>query len=238
MPDSLKFNSKIDEIVSIDAKQLFTSINVNRTISHILKVIYKNPSKYFNEKDENNQLLPYPERSDLRKFMHGVLLNFNTFRTQIGTFKQRSGLSMGSPLSSSMSDIFLNLMETTLIDKFIKNKEVLHWSRYCDDILVVCNKNSAKTILDKINSYDHRLTFTVENMQNDGLKFLDMDIFIENSKIEFRKLFKKDSDTVFTNYTESVFPQRYKNSDIFTQLHRVRDCCSDETQFSTVLTSL
>jgi hypothetical protein len=159
MPDSLKFNSEIHEIVSIDAKQFLTSINVNRTISHILKVIYKNPSKFFNEKDENNQLLPYPERSDLRKFMHGVLLNFNTFRTQIGTFKQRSGLSMGSPLSSSMSDIFLNLMETTLIDKFIKNKEVLHWSRYCDDILVVCNKNSAKTILDKINSHDYIMIY-------------------------------------------------------------------------------
>ena len=91
--------------------------------------------------------------------MHGVLLNFNTFHTQIGAFEQCSGLSMGSPLSSSMSDIFLNLMETTLIDNFIKNKEVLHWSRYCDDILVVCNKNSAKTILDKINSHDYIMIY-------------------------------------------------------------------------------
>ena len=57
--------------------------------------------------------------------MHGVLLNFNILNTKIGTIKQRSGLSMGSPLSSSMSDIFLNLME------------VLHWLRYCDDILQV-----------------------------------------------------------------------------------------------------
>ena len=166
MPDSLKFNSEIHEIVSIDAKQLFTSINVNRTISHILKVIYKNPSNFFKEKDENNQLLPFPERSDLRKFMHGVLLNFNTFHTQIGTFKQRSGLSMGSPLSSSMSDIFLDLMETTLIDKFIKRRQILHWSRY--------------------------LSFTVKNMHNDRLKFFDMNIFIGNSKIKFRIFFQKD----------------------------------------------
>ena len=65
-----------------------------------------------------------------------------------------------------------------------------------------------------------------------------MDIFIENSKIKFRKIFKTDLDTVFTNYTESVSPQRYKNSAIFTQLHRVRDCCSDETQFSICLDEL
>ena len=114
MPDSKKFNRQT--IISIDATKLFTSINVNRTISHILKIIYKNPANFFNEKDEFNNLLPFPERSDLRSFLHGVLLNYNIFRTQIGVFKQRSGLSMGSPLSSSMSDIFLNILESTLID--------------------------------------------------------------------------------------------------------------------------
>ena len=44
--------------------------------------------------------------------------------------------------------------------------------------------------------------------------------------------------TVFTNYTESVSPQRYKNSAIYTQLHRVRDCSSDEEQFSKSLNEL
>jgi hypothetical protein len=78
---------------------------------------------------------------------------------------------MGSPLSSSMSDIFLNLMETTLIQKFIKNKEILHWSRYVDDILVICDKKSIEKILEKINGYDHRLDFTVEFMENSTLKF-------------------------------------------------------------------
>ena len=192
LPDSLKFDPNLHEICLIDAQKLFTSINVNRTISHILKIIYLKPSNYFKEKDENNNFLPVPDRADLRKFMHGVLLNYNTFSTQIGTFKQRSGLSMGSPLSSSMSDIFLNLMETTLIDKFIKNDEIIHWSRYCDDILVICNKNSKNKILEKINGYDHRLNFTLETMQNDRIKFLDMEIFIENSQIKFRKLFKND----------------------------------------------
>ena len=81
--------------------------------------------------------------------MHGVLLNFNILNTKIGTIKQRSGLSMGSPFFSSMSDIFLDLMKTTLIDKFIKKN--LYWSRYCDDELVIFTKNSAKTISDKIN---------------------------------------------------------------------------------------
>ena len=139
---------------------------MNRTISHILEIIYKTPESFFKEKDENNNLLPFPERTDLRKFMHDVILNYNVFHTQIGTYKQRSGLAMGSPLSSSMSDIFLNLMETTLIQKFIKNKEIIHWSRYVDDVIVICDKNSINNILDKINGYEHRLKFTIERMKN------------------------------------------------------------------------
>jgi hypothetical protein len=94
---------------------------------------------------------------------------------------------MGCPLSSSMSNILLDLMETPLIDKFIKKREILHWSRYCDDVLVICNENSTDTILEKINEYDHKLSFTLENLHNDRLKFLDMDIFIENSIIQFKK---------------------------------------------------
>ena len=72
LPDSLKFDPKKHEIITIDACKLFTSINVNRTISHILEIIYKTPESFFKEKDKNNNLLPFPERSDLRKFMHDV----------------------------------------------------------------------------------------------------------------------------------------------------------------------
>ena len=72
LPDGLKFDPKKHEIITIDACKLFTSINVNRTISHILEIIYKTPESFFKEKDENNNLLPFPERSDLRKFMHDV----------------------------------------------------------------------------------------------------------------------------------------------------------------------
>ena len=43
---------------------------------------------------------------------------------------------------------------------------------------------------------------------------------------------------MFTNYNESISPQRYKNSAIFTQLHRVRDCCSDEEQYLICLEEL
>ena len=73
LKDCKNFNSSVHEIVSFDASKLYTSVNTTRVISEILKIIYKNPSDFFKEKDENDRLLPFPKRANLRKFMHSVL---------------------------------------------------------------------------------------------------------------------------------------------------------------------
>ena len=67
-------------------------------------------------------------------------------------------------------------------------------------------------------------------MENKQIKFLDCLIFIEDSEVKFRKIFKKGLDTVFTNYQHDISPLKYKHN-IFKQLHRTQDCCSDAEQF-------
>jgi hypothetical protein len=63
-------------------------MNTTRIISEILKIVYKNPNLYFKEKDEDGRSLPIPEKSNLRKFLHNVLENFNVFECQFGIFSQ------------------------------------------------------------------------------------------------------------------------------------------------------
>jgi hypothetical protein len=58
-----------------------------------------------------------------------------------------------------------------------------------------------------------------------------------SSKINFRKTFKRGLDTVFTNYEHDVSPMKYKHN-LFTQLHRTRNCCSDDEQFEKSLKDL
>ena len=53
MKDIDKFDNNLHEIVTFDATSLYTSINTNRVISEILKIIYKNPGEFFKDKDEN-----------------------------------------------------------------------------------------------------------------------------------------------------------------------------------------
>ena len=84
LPDCKKFDIRKHEIITLDAKSLYTSINTNRVISEILKKIYRNPAAFFKDKVENNRPLPF--RANFRTFLHSVLTEFNTFECQLGIF--------------------------------------------------------------------------------------------------------------------------------------------------------
>ena len=96
LPDSKNFAQNQHEVVSFDAKNLFSPINTDRVISEIWIIIYRNPAKYFTDKDENDRPLLFPVRSKLRKLMHSVFTSYNIFECQLGIYKQCSGIAMGS----------------------------------------------------------------------------------------------------------------------------------------------
>ena len=76
-----------------------------------MKEIFTKPREFFQDKDKNGNLKPIPSRPKFRQFLMGVLTDFNLVKTQIGNYKQVKGLAMGSPLSSLLSNIFVNMME-------------------------------------------------------------------------------------------------------------------------------
>ena len=121
-------------------------------------------------------------------------------------------------------------MEQTVVSKLIKDKTIVHWQRFADDVLCICKKGAVNTVLNKINGWDAKLTFKVEHLVNN-----ENNLALKNRTIKFRKLFKKGEDTFFTNFQLSISPYKYKVNNIFTQLHLTRDCCSDEEQFSEAL---
>ena len=88
--NSEKF-SKFHEVACIDAVSLFTSINVPRTVDHIIDIIYENPNQYFSD----NDLGTVPPLNKFKKFFMDVLLQYNCFETINGFYRQNQGLSMG-----------------------------------------------------------------------------------------------------------------------------------------------
>jgi hypothetical protein len=51
-----------------------------------------------------------------------------------------------------------------------------------------------------MNSWDGKLSFTVESLVNKEINFLDARIFIEDRQIKFRKFFKMAEKTVFYKF--------------------------------------
>jgi hypothetical protein len=176
---------------------------VNRVIFHVLDCILKTPSLFFNEKDDSGRPLPIPSRNNFRIFIQNVLKNFNIFKNNLGFHKQIGRLAMGSFLSGLQSNIFIHLMEQTVVSKLIKDETIVHWQRFADDVLCICKKGAVNTVLNKINGWDAKLTFKVEHLVNN-----ENNLALKNRTIKFRKLFKKGEDTFFTNFQLSISPYK------------------------------
>ena len=100
------FNHEEHEISSFDAKSLFTSLNVNRVISYVLGTISKNSKAYL----EKPKLMNMEMNIEMN-----IILKYSSFCTVSRYYKQIQGLSMGSRLSPILADLFVNLMDESII---------------------------------------------------------------------------------------------------------------------------
>ena len=86
-----------------------------------VKLLYKNPENSFpKEYDSEGNPLPKPKSVKFLKLFDDTLTKFSIFRTSIGVYKQVSGLAMGSCLSSILSNLFVHLMEESVIPRLKK----------------------------------------------------------------------------------------------------------------------
>ena len=138
---------------------------------------------------------------------------------------------MYSCLSSIISNLFVNLLEISVIEKFQRNGEIISWLRFADDICCIAKKESVRKIKNKINSWDGSLKFTSVEM-TDNLIYLDCELYIsELGKIEFKNYRKNGENTIFQNFRHSVMSKRYLISNLFGQFHRILDSSSNEENF-------
>ena len=213
----------------IPLKSLYPSINVNRVLSLILNLLYSNPTKYFpKEYDGLGNLLPIPTRANFLKLMNHTLTKYSIFRCRTGVYRQLEGLSMGSCLSSIISNLFVHMMEIDVIKKFEKSGDIISWLRYADDIFCIIKNRSFPKIFKKLNSWDKDLFFTYTNMTENSLIFLDCELFLEDEKIEFKHYPKFGLNTILQNYEKSITPKRYLISNIWTQFHNVESASSND----------
>ena len=131
------------------------------------------------------------------------------------------------------------MLESTVIKELLEQKVLLFYSRYVDDCLLLVRKRAKNNILNKMNSFDSFLKFSVEEMKNGELIYLDTKIIELNGKLELKQYRKTDNEsTCMMNYRKAVAPLQYKNSCLNGEIYRAYHCTSNVENLNLALENL
>jgi hypothetical protein len=88
------------------------------------------------------------------------------------------GLAMGAPLSSVLSEVFIQHMEHTHIPHLATKHKLINYFRFVDDILLIFDSNvtDIHSILSDFNTLHPNLIFTEEEEHSNTINFLDTSI--------------------------------------------------------------
>ena len=85
-------------------------------------------------------------------------------------------LSMDSCLAPVLANIILTEFEIVIVDDLINTGIIAFYRHYVDDTLVLIKPKDIPFVLNKFNSFDKNLKFTVDNFENGKIHFLDLEI--------------------------------------------------------------
>jgi hypothetical protein len=90
---------------------------------------------------------------------------------------------MGSPISSTVAEIYLQFLEEIYIKQCLESQEITYCRRYVDDILIIVdqNKTDESAIVNQMNDIDRSLQFKLAVEENNVINYLDFSILRNNN---------------------------------------------------------
>jgi hypothetical protein len=132
------------------------------------------------------------------------------------------GTCMGSPISSILTETFLQNLEKLFCLDIIKHRHILYITRYVNDILIIYDsaKITAESILANHDAMHPNMKYKMECENNEQINFLDFIICRMNNEIMLRICNKPTkTDTVISN--SSNHPKNDKMAAFNCMLDRV-----------------
>jgi hypothetical protein len=133
------YNVKNSTTLAHDLTKL--KINENhRIMTYDIKDLYV--CQYTNTRNTNNQksMLIKGNNTQITKQIINLLeiiLKQNYFSFQNNIYQPEKGVSMGSPISRTIAEIFLQHTENTHIKQIMDTKNIIYYIKYVDDILLI-----------------------------------------------------------------------------------------------------
>jgi len=106
---------------------------------------------------------------------------------------------MGSPLSSTMAEVYLQYIEETYVKQWLDSKEIIHYKRYVDDIMIIYDQSKIQDgiILHEINKIDKTLQFKMSTEERNTINYLDITIHRNNNNMDI-SIYRKTTRTDIT----------------------------------------
>lgn len=154
-------------------------------------------------------------------------LNNTYFQYNQELFMQNDGYPMGSPISGTVADIFLQKLEKYILPL---NPKIIFWKRYVDNVFAIIegDANDANKILNSLNSYHPNIQFTMEIEQNNEIGYFFL-IFLIKKTFEGRietNVFRKETHIDRYLKFSSFHHKSQKISVIDSLLYRSFKVCS------------
>ena len=199
--------------ISLDVNTLYTSVPAQEAIQALLEHI-----------DNQRIVLPLTSRH-ISAILEVILKNtFFTFNDR--TYKQVSGLPMGSSISGLLAITFMSRLENGPL----ANRRVALYKRYVDDCcLLTTDRAEAEEILRIMNRQHESIHFDLELPNNGVLKLLDFSVQVtEDGRASFNFYKKAAKKPLFVNYS-SALPTSTKTAIVRNEINRICARSSSQT---------
>jgi hypothetical protein len=154
--------------------------------------------------------------------MTNTILTQNYFQYDNQTYQPHKGIAMGSPISSTMAEIYIQLLEETSIKHCLEVKQIIYYRRYVDDILIIYdhNKTNETILTNHFNNMDKHLEFKITTEDNSTINYLDLSIHRNNSNIDIG-IYRKPTETGTIIHATSNHPLEQKMAALNCYIHRL-----------------
>jgi len=117
-----------------------------------------------------------------------LVLNWNYFQYNDKHYKLTHGIAVGSPLSCTLAEIYLQYFEELMVKHWMEMHEITYYRRYVYDIIIIFDQNKINE--DLITSYRNNTHKhleckpTAEKSKN--INYLDLSIHRDSNNLQIR----------------------------------------------------
>ena len=158
------------------------------------------------------------------------------FRMGSHIYQQEEGLAMGLPLSTVLTNIYMEYFEETALGSTPLKSSM--WLRYVDETFILWpHQEDVQILLDHVNSIRPSIQFTMEKEQDNKLPFFDVLVTCTEQGFRSSVYHKPNFTRQYLNFN-SHHPYMVKKGIVRCLQHRVKTISSDTDAYQEEMTSL